>query len=357
MPNPSREALRQILRGAGHPPMELSAPGQGWLMVLPFGGRVIGLFAEPQGENFFWTNPALAEAATAKPFLAGSGWVHTGGDRTWLSPEVEFHVGSLADPWGTYLAPRAVDPAQYMASMLGEKIGLHTSAHVTFHQAKVEADVEIEKWVRLIAHPLRDEPWFGELAGVAYAGYEQSTTLRLANPAATPPVSLWSLVNLPPTGWLIAPVWAQTTVRDLFETTGPERLASTPHAVRFLIDGQEQHKIGLHAAALTGRAGYLRAAGPGHSTLVVRSFPVDPSGEYVDRPWHAPNEPGMAFEAYNGGDLGAFGELEYHTPAIGGGTRLESCRDVSQLWAFSGPAPQVRRIAAALLGEQSLPAA
>jgi hypothetical protein len=356
MSNLNRESLRATLRGAGHPPLELSAPGQGSLLVLPFGGRVIGLFAQPQGENFFWVNPALADAVSAKAFLAGSGWLHTGGDRTWVSPEVEFHVGDLADPWGTYLAPRSIDPGQYMTTMLGGSIGMQNRARVKFHRHKVECEVEIEKWVRLIANPLRAEPWFGEMAAVDYAGYELATTLRLPDARNTPPISLWNLAVVPPTGQMIVPLWSETQVRDLFEPTGPERLSASRYAVHFLVDGREQHKIGVRPAALTGRAGYLRPAGPERSTLIVRSFGVNPSGDYVDKPWHAPDEPGMAFQAYNGGDLGAFGELEYHTPAIGGATGLESYRDTSQLWAFSGPPALIRKIAGHLLGHQSLPA-
>jgi len=357
MPATIRESLRTILRNAGHPPLELSAPGQGSLLVLPFGGRILGLFAEPEGENFFWVNPALAEAGSARSFLAGAGWLHTGGDRTWVSPEVEFHVGDLADPWGTYLAPRVIDPGQCRATMLGEGIGLQNRARVKFHRQQTEADIEIEKWVRMIANPLRAEPEFGDLSAAAYAGYELTTTLRLENPRATPPISLWSLAVVPPTGQMIVPLLGETRVRDLFEPTGPNRLAVNHHAVHFLIDGKEQHKIGVRAAALTGRAGYLRASGPGRSSLLVRSFVVNLSGDYIDTPWEAPDEKGYGFQAYNGGDLGAFGELEYHTPAIGGASGQDSYRDTSQLWAFSGPTPVIRKIGAKLLGEESLPAA
>jgi hypothetical protein len=357
MSSPNRESLASTLRSAGHPPLELSTPGQGALLVLPFGGRVIGLFAEPQGENFFWVNPALAEAGSAKAFLAGTGWVHTGGDRTWVSPEVEFHVADLADPWGTYSVPRAIDPGQYIVSMLGESIGMQNRARVKFHRRNTECEVEIEKWVRLIANPLRAEPWFNEIAEVAYAGYELSATLRLADARTTPPISLWSLAVVPPTGLMIVPIWGETKVRDLFEPTGSARLTATRHAVHFLIDGREQHKISVRAVALKGRAGYWRAASPQRSTLVVRSFGVNPSGDYVDTPWDAPDEVGYAFQSYNGGSLSAFGELEYHTPAIGSRGGQNSCRDTSQLWAFSGPPALIRKIAGHLLGDESLPAA
>jgi hypothetical protein len=64
---------------------------------------------------------------------------------------------------------------------------------------------------------------------------------------------------------------------------------------------------------------------------------------------------GYAFQSYNdNGSLGAFGELEYHTPAIGGSTGLDSYTDVSQLWAYTGPSAHIDRIAAQLLGSESL---
>jgi len=353
MLGPSRESLLSTLHSAGHPLLELSAPDQGALLVLPYGGRVLGLFAEAAGENFFWVNPALAEAESARAFLGGNAWVHSGGDRTWVSPEVEFHVGDLADPWNTYQAPRVIDPGQYSAAQTGQTITLTNRARVHYHQRKVDIDIEIEKSVRLIANPLHAEPALGE---VAYAGYETATTLRLADLAGAPPISLWSLAVVPPAGWMIVPTWGATAARDFFEPTAPERLVSSRHAVRFLIDGLEQHKIGLRAEALTGRAGFLRTAGPERSALLVRQFVVNPSGDYIDTPWEARDQPGYAFQSYNGGEvLGAFGELEYHTPAIGGDSGQSSLTDTSQLWAFAGPSAQVEAIARRLLGADSLP--
>ncbi len=352
MSESNRESLVSTLAAAGHPLLELRAPGQGSLLALPYGGRVLGLFAEAAADNFLWTNPALAQVETARAFLGGQAWVHSGGDRTWVSPETEFHVGDLADPWNTYLPPRVIDPGQYSATQTGQRLTLTNRARVHYHQRKVDLDIEIEKSVRLIANPLHAEP---ALAGVSYAGYETATTLRLPNPAGAPPISLWSLLVVPVTGWMIIPTWAATAARDFFEPTAPERLIAGRHAVRFLIDGLEQHKIGLRAEALTGRAGYLRSAGPSRSALLVRQFVVNPSGDYIDTPWEARDQPGYAFQSYNGGEaLGQFGELEYHSPAIGGDTGQASLTDTSQLWAFSGPSAQIEAVARRLLGDNCL---
>lgn len=349
-----RANLAATLAAAGHPLLELSAPGQGALLVLPFGGRVLGLFTDaPASDNFLWTNPRLAEAHSARTLLTAPGWAHTGGDRIWISPEVETHVGDLADPWGTFAVAAPVDPGQYAATHRGDSITLYTPARVKFHRSQVEVPLRIDRTLRLIPNPLPPEL---QSTGLAYAGYEQAATLRLDEPAGAPPVSLWSLLVLPVSGWMIVPTRGQVAARDYFEPTGPNRLVSTPEAVHFRIDGQEQHKIALRASELRGGAGYWRTINPQRRTLVVRRWPIDPRATYADTPWEARGEPGYAFQSYNGSEwLGAFGELEYHTPAIGGASGASLLTDTSQLFAFSGRPEQIDPIARALLDIDHLP--
>jgi hypothetical protein len=355
--NVGRTALLAALNGAGFPPATLRAPGLGELVVLPHAGRVIGLFAGESDKNLLWINPALGQANTAREALTADHWVHLGGDRTWVGPERELFVGDLDNPWETYIVPAELDPGHYTLAQMPTQISWRSPARLDFHHTQRSSEVEIEKSVRLIADPLRLEADRGSMAGVDYAGYELTTSLRLVDPAvAGPPVGLWNILVVEGDGWTIVPVAGETHVRDFFVPTPPERLLSTAHAVGFRLDGREQHKIAVRAAALTGRAGYLRRDDAEHSTLLVRSFVVNPSGEYVDTPWDAPNELGYAFQSYNDdGKLGgAFGELEYHTPAIGGNTGLDQYTDVSQLWAYTGPTASIDRIAAQLLGADSL---
>jgi hypothetical protein len=121
--------------------------------------------------------------------------------------------------------------------------------------------------------------------------------------------------------------------------------------VRIRIDGRERHKVGLRAADLIGKAGYLRMLDGAQMSLVIRNFQVNPSGEYIDTPWDDLGDLGYAFQAYNDdGALGAFGELEYHTPAVGGDTGLDSYVDRSQVWAFAGEEERILEIAEQLLG-------
>jgi hypothetical protein len=112
---------------------------------------------------------------------------------------------------------------------------------------------------------------------------------------------------------------------------------------------QGEQKIGVRAAATTGRVGYRYGSGD-CSTLIIRNFVVDPSGEYVDVPWDQPEDLGYSVQACNvNSRWGEFSELEYHVPAIGAGTGRTSCEDVSQVWGFRGPAEAIDQVMAALL--------
>ena len=64
------------------------------VMVLPFGGRVIGLYPEAD-LNAFWVNKGLLSKDTSAGFFAGEGWLNMDGERSWISPEVEVNI---ADP-------------------------------------------------------------------------------------------------------------------------------------------------------------------------------------------------------------------------------------------------------------------
>jgi hypothetical protein len=97
-----------------------------------------------------------------------------------------------------------------------------------------------------------------------------------------------------------------------------------------------EQKIAMTASGVGNRMGYISSEGDA-SALIVREFSINPLGEYIDVPWAHPDSPGAAVEACNvNSNLGAFSEMEYHTPAIGGLTGLSSCEDVSQVWAFRG---------------------
>ena len=70
----------------------------------------------------------------------------------------------------------------------------------------------------------------------------------------------------------------------------------------------------------------------------------------MDVPWTDTDYFGFAVQACNvNSNLGTFSELEYHIPAIGGGTGASHCEDTAQVWAFRGDRAQIEVIAKSLL--------
>jgi hypothetical protein len=47
------------------------------VLVLPYGGRILGLFAPNSEKNFYWTNPVLNDVSKAEAFFAGDQWQNT----------------------------------------------------------------------------------------------------------------------------------------------------------------------------------------------------------------------------------------------------------------------------------------
>ena len=57
------------------------------ILILPYGGRILGVFAPGNDENFLWTNSALDSVESARAYYASDDWQNSGGDRTWLAPD------------------------------------------------------------------------------------------------------------------------------------------------------------------------------------------------------------------------------------------------------------------------------
>ena len=110
--------LRNVLAEVGKDPRTLEFPDGTRLLVLPHGARVLGLFTPGSDENFFWTSPALSDAASASALFGGSGWQNTGGDRTWLAPEIDLFLPEFPR-LDRYEQPRQLDPGDWRTEPAG----------------------------------------------------------------------------------------------------------------------------------------------------------------------------------------------------------------------------------------------
>jgi hypothetical protein len=343
------ETLTETLSAIGKPLHTVGLPDGTRILLLPHGGRILGLFGPSSEENIYWTNPALATPESAAAYYASGDWQNSGGDRTWLSPELDLFFPQYPQvDLSSYFQPRQLDPGCYTAEIRDGTVRMVNRLSLRFYRQGTTAELEIHKWVMPAANPLRHEGVGSLLREVEYAGYAQHTMLVLADGADTR-VGLWNLTQMPHGGEMLIPVYRRSEPRVYFGNIASGTLRLTDHVIRWRMDAPGEQKIGVRATATTGRIGYRFDQG-GSSLLIIRNFAVDSSGEYIDVPWDQPGDLGYAVQACNvSSRWGQFNELEYHSPAIGAGTGVRSCEDISQVWSFRGSPHGIDEIVSRLL--------
>jgi hypothetical protein len=336
---------------------ELYQTGDGTrVLILPYGGRVLGVFAPGSDENFLWTNSVLNSVESARAYYASDDWQNSGGDRTWLAPELDFFFPKFPDiDIAGYWQPRGLDPGNYALTKTDQEVKLTNRLSIDAFRSRKRVELEITKSIAAAPNPLRYDAQ-ARSGAVEYAGHTLLTSLKILNagPDAVPLVGLWSLTQMPHQGELFVPTYSKTEPRVYFGLvdTPADEVAVNDRLVRFKMRAAGEHKIGIRAAVTTGRIGYIYPTENRHA-LVVRNFSVNPSGEYADVPWTEPEDRGYSTQACSvNSRWGMFSEMEYHVPAIGGSTGLRHVEDRSQLWAFRGSREDIIKIARALLSNE-----
>lgn len=351
------DQVQHVLEAMGRKPEEVDLGDCGRAMVLPHGGRILGLYSsESSDENFLWTNPALNSFETAQAYFARDAWLNSGGDRTWLAPEAELFISDLGRAWDTYRVPSELDPGQYVRFQDEHgHVAFRNRLRVTLFTSRATAEVEIARAIWSAANPMRHEPEVCD--GVEYAGYTLRSSLNiLASDAGNRHIAigLWNLLQLPHGGELLVPTYGRAQIDTLFGQLNERDIAAQDGLLRYRMQADGIQKIGLRAPAVTGRAAYVCRGNRERASLIVRNFAVNPSAEYVDTRWNQLDSgKGYCFQACNVADdgLGRFSEVEHHAPAaVSGESHRSSCSDISQTWAFRGPTGAIRRILHRLIG-------
>ncbi|GBF75709.1 hypothetical protein PA598K_04136 [Paenibacillus sp. 598K] len=350
-----RMELIACLEDLGWRHRALALDGDGWLVALERGGRVIGLYPDPDGPNMLWTHPALSDRAAARRrFVEEQGW-NLGGERVWLGPELEYCVVSAGEQV-EYVVQRSIDPGAYRLSGTEPSATWQQEGEARLYRSEETARFRLTRTVRPSADPLRlCRARLG--SAYSYVGYASEIELSAVGAERELPLSSWSIVQVPAGGCAYASTYGRARPTDLFAPTGPERLSVDDGSIRFVLDGQSAHKLSLRSSQTTGRFGYCRADEGGLYSLIVRQAFIDPSSDYLDTPWLAPDDRGHCVQLYNDdGRLGAFGELEHHAPAARreAATGLYTSRDRSQLWCYSGTRRAISDIGRELLGVELL---
>ena len=327
----------RTLREAGQQPLTL----QGKVLILPFGGRVLAVYPTER-VNAFWINPALGSVQSAKALFQDRGWINLGGGRTWIVPEVDTHMTDPKRMAETYFVPRSVDPADYHVVTATEREAtLESEMDVTFQRSGNVAKLKVTRTVSLMDAPPIPIP-----TTVAFAGYsEQSKLAAIAPLAERVQPGLWLIIQVPRGGQIVLPLRGNGRPRAFIGT--PE-FVQTDDLIRCEVDTSASFKFSIRADDCLGIMIYLntRAEQP---FMVAREFAVQKKALYADVPYDDLSETGHMQQVYvDDGGLGGFGELEYHTPAIG---RVEGTEvgDKSSVWTFAGPAEVLREISQQLI--------
>lgn len=340
------EQVSACLERAGIESVSLASGSEGAVMAMPTYGRVIGLWSDRALENHFWVNATFLEHVWTDDDGKTPTWANPGGDRVWLSPEREFFIRDLARPWETYSVPACMDPGDYSYELSEQALAMANSGVAEAFASTSRVCFKISRCIRPLAGDV-----IGDLArGVCLkgAGYKEETVLEVD--ARCPlRVGFWNLIQVPLGGNAFAPVKHPGCHTAFFGQAG-KAVCYGDDCLKVGFTRQEMFKIGLKASSVSGRVGYMRECEDGTS-LLLRGFETGADADYADTPWDTPGDAGYALQVFCGGREHPFGELEYHSPAIGAASGL--CRYVgrSVVYAFSGPRERCEELSRFFVGD------
>ncbi len=324
----------------------------GKLVTIERGARMLGIFPDESCDNLLWTSPVLIDLHNAQlQFEHGVEW-NIGGDRTWLSPEIDFNIGDLDNLWSTYAVQPIFDPGNYRIHNTNEhSICIMQVTSPIAHRTNRKIPMLIKKVFRANSDPMKYIWSAKELNNYSFVGFDLTTSVTLTDNHKTLPLSTWQLAQLPAGGELIIPTYGKAAVHHFFGSADSPRVSVDPHFVNVKIDAQESFKISIKVHYVTGRMGYYRQVNEKQATLIIRHFDTKPGYAYGDV--FVPNldDPGHCVQAYNDdGKLGDFGEMEYHTPLMMTSKDQYSLEDTHETFCYFGNIEVINKIRHILLG-------
>lgn len=343
--------LRTRLESAGLTIAELGDR----VLISEFGGRILAL--APDGEtNLFWINPQTFSRNQIQAWRSGEEWPNLGGDRAWISPEMAANVPNWSRFWGNpsapdaadfnaaYHVPPSIDPAHYRLDVADDRVELSTTMRVDWFGSGAPIDLELKREVTLL-----DLPGLPLQAGITFAGYSVATCLSVRSPLRGARPSVWSLLQVPPGSAIVASTYPGCSPTPWF---GQPQWRFSTAGVQSDVRGKESYKWSLRASQCRGLFTSELPLGSDRSSLLVRRFPVEAESAYDDCPPYNLQAKGHLCQVYvDDGQLGGFGEIEFHSPGIRGGAGDQTAGEVrfqSTTWGFVGPADAITELRTSL---------
>jgi hypothetical protein len=305
------------------------------LLVSEFGGRILGLLPDGQ-TNLFWINPNAVRRESVSAWRLGKGWSNLGGERAWISPEIDTNVPDPERFAESYAVPAQIDPGNY--TLLREKDGLVLSQEFSLRWLRTGQTVglSLERMIRPAATPPFSVP-----AGISFAGYSLVSRLSALTPLGAARPAVWNLIQTPGGGTVMAKVRPGAQPVSFINAA---KWSITGQVIQTQARTETSFKWSLRASQCAGRFMYFQPLADGRAGLVVRDFPVTEDADYSDCPCHTPHATGHMCQVYvDDGALGGFAELEFHAPALRHGVR-ETNETHCSTWGFVGPAEAIRSL-------------
>jgi hypothetical protein len=334
-------SLETALLSGGEQTRTLVSSDGARFLFLSYGGRLLGMWPRNSGRNLLWTNDALSTPESASAFFRSRDW-NAGGDRIWLSPEVDiFAVPGSAN--SAFRVPPELDPGSYSFEYDGESGFVRVGGEFSLQLARSgeKARVTLTKKWQPISDPCPRQ-------GIAYTGYVQRTELQVRPETAR--LSIWSIAQFPYGGTVLIPTTGRTEPVTYTGAITDDELGLESNLIRYRPRQPGVHKFGVIPRACAGVIAYSWREGD-ESTLIVRRFQVCPHLGYGDVAWFRSKCVGGKATAAQvcsvSGELGQYVELEYHAP-------LSARVDVSHLYAWRGPHDEVAQLSERVLGGGSV---
>jgi len=320
--------------------LEIVTTDSGCLACSPAGARIVALSFASDEENIYFTHPDLGDMVskgTEPTELIGG----PGGDRLRFAPEYAYDwEGTDHDlvHFSNYRVQDQEDPGAYTMQRQGQDVLFTATPTLIDRRDGREVPFRVERVVSPLPPPLLELP-----ESLRFAGYQIRQTVTADDLQVDQEVGLWGLIQMPVDSTLLVPTRGfQEPMLYFNEGTWETR----EDHLRWTYDGETNAKIGFAADQVTGRTGVVRRMGNGQWALVVREFPVVQDMRYCDGP-SAEQAGSQVFQAWDGF---GFGEMEYHSPAVGPSPLPQTYQDESSVWAFEGGAGEIRKLTAQVLG-------
>jgi hypothetical protein len=314
---------------------------RGRLILATPGARLAAAAFSGLDENILWSNPTLVDIGELRG-KKGAIQNGLGGERLWFGPEYAYNW--LGPPDGrefkNYDVQPAYDPGQYVWTGSGDGVlGLKMEADLEDRRIRSRVKFEVQRHVSWA--PLPFDP---QALGLSHAlGICFQHLIHLKGGPEQARVDLWHLLQMPAGSRLLIPT--RGAARPLVYFDEWKRNGWQCHADRleWQFSGNSLSKIGLDTSQATEAAGVLRELPNGLWCAVIWQFTIHPGLPYVDGPSFekAQNQVVQAWDGFG------FGELEYHSPAVG--PEFPAFAEASFLWCFAGDRPPVNRAARQIL--------